>query len=115
MVNSHSYVWPTATMFSIRGLNQSSCGALFQLFNACCSCPVCLPVRVTSSTHLLPPQSRDAGGSDSEREDAELADIKKVLEKHDPGYMRAQALPTQGTAAGVASLYQVALGVERFR
>ena len=63
-------------------------------------------------------QSRDTGGSDSEREDIELADIKKVLDKHDPGFMRAQALPTHDPASGgggIASLYQLSLGVERFR
>jgi actin-related protein 5 len=61
--------------------------------------------------------SRDTGGSDSEREDIELADIKKVLDKHDPGYMRAQALPTGEVGGGgsVASLYQLPLGIERFR
>ena len=63
-------------------------------------------------------QSRDTGGSDSEREDIELADIKKVLDKHDPGFMKAQALPTSdavGATGGIASLYQLRLGVERFR
>lgn len=61
--------------------------------------------------------NRDTGGSDSEREDIELADIKKVLDKHDPGYMKAQALPAHSSTAvsTVASLYQLPLGVERFR
>ena len=73
------------------------------------------PVR--SGYILFHLQSRDTGGSDSEREDIELADIKKVLDKHDPGYMRAQALPTGEVGGGgsVASLYQLPLGIERFR
>ena len=47
----------------------------------------------------------------------ELADIRKVLDKHDPGYMKAQALPTAEVGGGgsVASLYQLPLGIERFR
>ena len=39
-----------------------------------------------------------------------------MLDKHDPGFMKAQALPAQGTgSSSVASLYQLSLGVERFR
>ena len=33
-------------------------------------------------------QSKTAGESDSEREDMELSEISKVLEKHDPSYNR---------------------------
>lgn len=33
-------------------------------------------------------QSKTAGESDSEREDMELSEISKVLEKHDPSFSR---------------------------
>ena len=81
-----------------------------------CVCE-CVYVCVCVSRLSISLQNRDTGGSDSEREDIELADIKKVLDKHDPGYMKAQALPAHSSTAvsTVASLYQLPLGVERFR
>ena len=63
---------------------------------------------------VCPLQSKHADNSDSEREDTELTEIGKILEKHDPGFARfsATAVPM---ATDMASYYQILLGVERFR
>ncbi len=47
----------------------------------------------TLATHHVSPsysltQSKTAGESDGEREELELSEISKVLEKHDPSFMR---------------------------
>lgn len=34
------------------------------------------------------PQSKTAGESDGEKEELELSEISKVLEKHDPSFMK---------------------------
>ena len=53
-----------------------------------------LPLLPSSFPRLLSiPKSKNAGDSDSEKEDAELSDIAKVLEKHDPAFMRYQDTP----------------------
>jgi hypothetical protein len=38
-------------------------------------------------------QSKTAGESDSEREDMELSEISKVLEKHDPSFKGCVDVP----------------------
>lgn len=55
------------------------------------------------------PQSKDGGGSESEKDEAELMEIDKVLEKHDPKFKKT------AMAAKPQMSSQLCLGVERFR
>lgn len=54
-------------------------------------------------------QSKDGGGSESEKDEAELMEIDKVLEKHDPKFKKTPM------AAKPQMSGQISLGVERCR
>ena len=55
------------------------------------------------------PQSKDGGGSESEKDEAELMEIDKVLEKHDPKFKKTSM------SANPQMSGQICLGVERCR
>lgn len=58
--------------------------------------------------------NKHAGESDGERDEAELSEISKLLEKHDPTFMKlSTGMSVQ--MPDTASYYQLHLGIERFR
>ncbi|KAL5467704.1 hypothetical protein EMCRGX_G031967 [Ephydatia muelleri] len=58
--------------------------------------------------------SKHAGESDGEKDEAELSEISKLLEKHDPAFMKlSTGMSVQ--VPDTASYYQLHLGIERFR
>ena len=52
---------------------------------------------------LVALQSKNGGGSDSEKEDSEISEINKVLEKHDPGFMKYGVQSVRYSAAHLAT------------
>ncbi|XP_046844993.1 actin-related protein 5-like [Xenia sp. Carnegie-2017] len=56
--------------------------------------------------------SKDAGDSDSEREQEELGEIENVLKKHDPDFLAEE---DNSQVMDVESYYQLTVGIERCR
>ena len=61
---------------------------------------------------LFTSQSKTAGESDSEKEEAELTEINKLLVKHDPSSGKSAHI---ASGRDIATHYQLRMQVERFR